>query len=64
MLTGYITWINQDFSVLRMGSLAVISYKLVKQEYRYQINRPIISKRMSENYPDIRLDTSGNHILH
>lgn len=64
MLTGYITFVDQSFSGIRLGAMAVISYQLIKQEYLYQRKRPIIHKRMMENYPDIRLNTSGNPVMH
>lgn len=64
MLTGYITFVDASFSGIRLGGMAILSYKLIKHEYRLLRRKSIIHNRMMVNYPDIRLSTSGNPIMH
>lgn len=64
MLTGYITFVDQSFSALRLYGLIHISCKLVHQEYKYQLRKPVCRQRMACNYPDKRLHISGNHTIH
>lgn len=64
MFTGYITFVDQSFSGVRLASLAIISYKMMKVEYRQQLNKSVRHSRCMANYPDVRLDINGSVPLH
>jgi len=64
LFSGYISFIDQGFSLVRFSHLAMISYGIVKLEYRTQVAKPYIKARVNAKYPNCRLDISGNPVIH
>lgn len=64
MFTGYVSYIDQTFSIFRFVYLGLISFEMLKDEYRTQVTRPYRRARMLANYPDIRCNLSGVPVVH